>query len=121
MGGAEPMLSLQLIHAIIIEYSHFWAQRSDSKGCTVGTNCTRHSGTVEGDPSLRSVANYLSNRGYDGYFIGSRHLVPIIGTNMDWWDDLYEVCATPDSRIYRGIAGWCWFDVVFVLRDSSVA
>lgn len=40
---------------------------------------------------------------------------------MEWWHDVYEVCAKIKDRIYRGMAGWCWLNVVFLLRGSRLS
>merc|ERR1712129_377915 len=105
--GAAPMLMRQRIGMIILEYSHFWFAEPTDLPETNG-----------GRSSLSNMAVYMDEHGYDGYFVGSRHLVPFTGV---WWDDTYEVCAKPNERIYRGLAGWCWFNVAFVLRNTHAS
>ncbi|CAE7643058.1 unnamed protein product, partial [Symbiodinium necroappetens] len=100
--GAEALLVERRVLCVVLEYSHFWAGAS--------THIT-----------LKGLARWMSERGYDGYLVGSPHLIPVSGVDMQWWHDLYEVCAAPDSRIYRGLAGWCWLNVAFVLRGSRLA
>ena len=97
LQGAEPLLSAQRVHCVVLEYSHFW------------TSVT-----------LKTLARWMSDKGYDGYLLGSQHLIPVSGAEMEWWHELYEVCAQPDLRIYRGLAGWCWLNAAFVLRRSRL-
>ncbi|CAE7230373.1 unnamed protein product [Symbiodinium sp. CCMP2592] len=99
--GAEALLVERRVLCVVLEYSHFWA---------ASTHVT-----------LKGLARWMSERGYDGYLVGSPHLIPVSGVDMEWWHDLYEVCAAPDSRIYRGLAGWCWLNAAFVLRGSRLA
>merc|ERR1711957_443345 len=99
LQGAGPLLQQQRVGAVVLEYSHFWGN----------------------SPSLRAVAEYMTAHGYDGYFVGSRRLVPFSGPNMEWWDELLEVCASRHSQVYRGLAGWCWLNVAFLLRGSPAA
>eukprot|EP00439_Symbiodinium_sp_Y106_P066825 s640_g10.t4 len=99
--GAEALLVERRVLCVVLEYSHFWA---------ASTHIT-----------LKGLARWMSEKGYDGYLVGSPHLIPVSGVDMEWWHDLYEVCAAPDSRIYRGLAGWCWLNAAFVLRGSRLA
>eukprot|EP00747_Dinoflagellata_sp_TGD_P122422 gnl/TRDRNA2_/TRDRNA2_173625_c1_seq1.p1 gnl/TRDRNA2_/TRDRNA2_173625_c1~~gnl/TRDRNA2_/TRDRNA2_173625_c1_seq1.p1 ORF type:complete len:253 (+),score=36.28 gnl/TRDRNA2_/TRDRNA2_173625_c1_seq1:73-831(+) len=74
--GAQRLLSAQQIKMVVLEYSHFWA-----------AGWSRESGQ---GPSLRSVAERLASWGYDGYFIGTRCLVPFSGGELEWWNELRE-------------------------------
>ena len=95
LQGAGALLAGGHVLCVVLEYSHFWSQMT-----------------------LKGLARWMLEKGYDGYLVGSPHLVPVSGAGLEWWHDLYEVCARPDSRIYRGLAGWCWLNVAFVLRGS---
>ena len=97
LQGAEPLLTAQRVLCVVLEYSHFW------------TSVT-----------LKTLSRWMSDKGYDGYLLGSQHLIPVSGAEMEWWHELYEVCAQPDLRIYRGLAGWCWLNAAFVLRRSRL-
>jgi len=108
LQGAEPLFRHQRIKAVVLEYSHFWA-------------AGHHGGAGGRAASLRAVAEWFSGFGYDGFLVGSPCLVPISGPQMEWWDDIYEVCKNPDARMYRGMAGWCWLNVAFLLRGSAAA
>ncbi|CAJ1364099.1 unnamed protein product, partial [Effrenium voratum] len=99
LQGARRLLVARRVGAVVLEYSHFWGASADGP--------------------LRALAAEMWTYGYEGFYLG-RCLVPISGADMKWWHPLYEICARPEARIYRGIAGWCWFNVGFVLRGSPL-
>lgn len=80
LQGARSMISAHRVTTIILEYSHFW------------------------DGKLRSLAERMEFEGYDGYWLGSRGVVPFSGPEMAWWHELYEVCAQFLS--YRPLVIW---------------
>jgi len=106
VAGTEPLIQEQRVGVLILEYSHFWPAFEKEQTSRNGMN-------------LQRMAEYMTKRGYDGYFIGSRTLIPFSGPHMELWDDLYEVCADPGSNIYRGLSGWCWLNVAFFLRGGG--
>ncbi|CAK9092075.1 unnamed protein product [Durusdinium trenchii] len=75
LEGAWPLIVQERVTSIILEYSHFWA-----------------------DAKLKRLAKDLSVVGYDGYFLGTKCFLPISGPQMEWWHDLYEICAQPHAR-----------------------
>eukprot|EP00435_Cladocopium_sp_Y103_P004492 s4326_g1.t1 len=97
LQGARSIIEEQRVNSIILEYSHFWSAK------------------------LKTLAEDMSAKGYDGYFLGSHCILPFSGSKMEWWHDVYEVCAKIKDRIYRGMAGWCWLNVVFLLRGSRLS
>merc|ERR1712203_792568 len=104
-------LSERRVLLLILEDSHFWGASARSGGEPVGDSSAQA-------PNLRSVAEHMATRGYDGYFVARRSVIPFSGPDMRWWHSVYEVCADLGALIYRGSAGWCWLNVAFVLRDS---
>ena len=159
---SRSIIEEQRVNSIVLEYSHFWSAK------------------------LKTLAEDMSAKGYDGYFLGTHCILPFSslavevsswrnwmsmmscnlriiritvrlqifgifglfstfnrghhdplqtfcpghhgspgifwgGSKMEWWHDVYEVCAKIKDRIYRGMAGWCWLNVVFLLRGSRLS
>lgn len=97
LQGARSIIEEQRVNSIVLEYSHFWSAK------------------------LKTLAEDMSAKGYDGYFLGTHCILPFSGSKMEWWHDVYEVCAKIRDRIYRGMAVWCWLNVVFLLRGSRLS
>ena len=107
--GALPLLQDGNVTVVVMEVSDkmnpdFWrASYGDRK-------TAEHPGVKE--PNVLSVQRYMEKLGYLGFWLGTRHLVPLSGT---CWDNAMEICGLPHHLLGNGI---CWFDIVFILNKG---
>lgn len=66
------------------------------------------------EPTLRSFAATMDDRGFDTFLVMKDLCVPISGL---WWDDQYEVCRDPER--YQG-GDWCCADILSIRKDSLI-
>lgn len=108
--GALASLRNRRVTLIVLEYGHFWSRHSWE-----AANLGAQGGGKPIDemmwPTMRSFVSYARALGYEAYLFGTPYLLPITGM---YWHDVYEVCNDPHSMVYRGIFGWCWFDIALV-------
>jgi FkbM family methyltransferase len=115
LEGAMESMSSRRVTLFVLEYGHFWSRHLWE---AANLKAPRRSYEELTWPTLRGVVQYMRAQGYEAYFFGTPYLLPITGM---WWHDIYEVCTDPHSIVYRGIFGWCWFDVLLVDMQHPLA
>mmetsp|Transcript_92753 Transcript_92753/g.248064 ORF Transcript_92753/g.248064 Transcript_92753/m.248064 type:complete len:562 (+) Transcript_92753:562-2247(+) len=114
IDGARDVIEGGLVGSVIVEYGGFWSRHTWEVSNLASVPRQQEELMW---PNLKGVVQWFWERGYEGYFMGTRQLIPIYG---QFWHDWYEVCRAPHHVMYRGIFGWCWFDVVFVRASSDL-
>lgn len=121
--GAEKALNEGRIGLVIVEYGDKWSSdlaAATKQFASFQTLLHPWTGTTTrpSEPSLWSVVHWMSERGFEGYLIGSETPLPVSGKN---WHDVFEVCSNPHLPRYSGAGKVCWFDVAFVNRRHALA
>merc|ERR1712107_171996 len=64
-------------------------------------------------PRLLDIVMHFDAQGYDGFFIGTKRLIPI---TCQYWRDEYEIGNTPRETLFGTV--WIWADVAFLRRGD---
>lgn len=112
--GAQMALAQGRVGMVILEYGDKWSR--DMALAAKWAYGAHQFGPAEwlSEPNLRFVARWFTARGYSGYLIGTKTLLPI---EDPWWHDVYEMCRTPHQPHYHGVGNVCFMDVAFVHKS----
>lgn len=105
--GALAMLQAKRIMAVVMEVSD--KMNSDFWSASYGDHkAVFHETSKISEPNVKSVAKYMLNLGYYGFWLGTKRLIPLSGL---CWHDSMEICGNPHGLLGSGI---CWFDIIFI-------